>query len=277
METQKASSVLMNHGDNMKSNNLHHLIITSFILLLILACNALAPGPTPTVSPVPPTATPILLSQQVTFVPASFSETNQSPAYMITSQTPQLAGSDDPRVQAFNQRLNDLVKKEVDTFRQGFIQNPNPPGSTGSFLEVTYELVSQIADTWSLKLNFSFYSAGAAHPGLYSITVNYDLGQDRELALSDLFLPNSNYLEAISNYCIAELSKQPGFEGPFQEGAQPTPENYRNWNIASNGLMITFDEYQVAPYASGPQTVIVPFGELKPLIDPQGSLGKITQ
>src|SRR6266498_29035 len=277
METQKASSVLINHGDNMQSNNLHHLIITSFILLLILACNALAPGPTPTVSPVPPTATPILLSQQVTFVPASFSETNQSPAYMITSQTPQLAGSDDPRVQAFNQRLNDLVKKEVDTFRQGFIQNPNPPGSTGSFLEVTYELVSQIADTWSLKLNFSFYSAGAAHPGLYSITVNYDLGQDRELALSDLFLPNSNYLEAISNYCIAELSKQPGFDSSFADGAKPTPENYRNWNITPDGLLITFDMYQVMPGASGPQQVSVPYSDLQASINPAGPLERFAQ
>jgi hypothetical protein len=181
-------------------------------------------------------------------------------------------------VQTFNQHLNEIVTKEVDTFRQSFQQNTAPPVTeAGSAVDVTYQLISQIGDIWSIKLDFSFYSDGAAHPGLYSITVNYDLAQGKELALGDLFLPNSNYLEAISNYCIAELSKQPFFDTPFQEGAKPTAENYRNWNITKDGLMITFDEYQVAPYAAGPQTVVVPYSTLQTVINPQGPLGKISQ
>jgi hypothetical protein len=35
-------------------------------------------------------------------------------------------------------------------------------------------------------------------------------------------------------------------------------------------LAITFDEYQVAPYAAGPQTVVVPFSELTNLLNPEG-------
>ncbi|RIK32332.1 MAG: hypothetical protein DCC56_00555 [Anaerolineae bacterium] len=38
------------------------------------------------------------------------------------------------------------------------------------------------------------------------------------------------------------------------------------------GFVITFDEYQVAPYAADPQTVTVPYSELKPLINQQGPL-----
>lgn len=100
---------------------------------------------------------------------------------------------------------------------------------------------------WSFKFDFHFYSDGAAHPGSYSITLNYDLGQGRELALADLFLPNSNHLETIANYCKAQLSKELFFEGPFVDGANPTLENYRDWNITADGLLITFGEYQVAP------------------------------
>ncbi len=129
----------------------------------------------------------------------------------------------------------------------------------------------------SLKFDFRFYSDGAAHPGLYSITLNYDLGQGRELVLGDLFLPSSGYLEAIANYCVAELSKQPGFDGPFTEGAKPTQENYRNWNITPDGLLITFDMYQVAPGASGPIQVLVPYDQLQTVIDPQGPLADITK
>jgi hypothetical protein len=264
----------------MKVHYLYKLIFASFALFAILACNALAAVPTITPSPVPPTATivptSISISQQVTLISAPFTETNQSPHYTITSQTPQLAGSNDPRVQAFNGRLHEIVTKQVDMFRQSFLQNTAPPiTEEGSSLDVKYKLVSQIADIWSIKLDFAFYSDGAAHPGLNSITVNYDLGQGKELALSDLFLPNSNYLEVISNYCFTELSKQPFFDSTFQEGAKPTAENYRNWNISKDGLIITFDEYQVAPYAAGPQTVVVPYSALQAVINPQGPLSSI--
>ncbi len=268
----------------MKSPNLYKLNLASFALLTVLACNVLAPVPTATPSLVPaiptavPTSTPVSLSGQVTLISAPLNETNQTPPYTITVQTPQLAGNNDPRVQVFNQRMDELVKKEVDTFRQGFLQNTLPPMTeVGSTLNVSYSLISQYDEIWSLKLDFSFYSDGAAHPGLYSITMNYDLGQARELALSDLFLPNSNYLEAISQYCITELSKQLFFEGSFQDGAAPTAENYHNWNITPDGLLITFDEYQVAPYAAGPQQVTVPFSELRSVINSQGSLGGFIQ
>jgi hypothetical protein len=138
-------------------------------------------------------------------------------------------------------------------------------------------LISQIGDLWSLKFDFKFYSDGAAHPGLYSITLNYDLGQGRELGLGDLFLPNSAYLEAIANYCVTELSKQPGFDEPWSDGAKPTPENYDNWNITPDGLLITFDMYQVAPGASGPIQVLVPYDQLQAVIDPQGALAGVVK
>jgi len=217
------------------------------------------------------------LSQQVMLVSQPFDETNQTPPFTITAQTPQLTGSDDPRLTAFNQHASELVTKEVDAFRQSFLQNTAPIVNNGSTLDVTYTLISQIDELWSLKFDFAFYSDGAAHPGLYSITLNYDLGQGKELALADLFLPKSNYLKVITDYCLAELSKQPFFDPSFASGAEPTVENYRNWNITPEGLMITFDEYQVAPYAAGPQKVIMPYGALQSILDPQGPLGSIAR
>lgn len=266
----------------MKPNNFYKIFLSSLTLLTILACNALVPvtSTTPT-SLIVPTATLLgtssPLSQQVTLISQPYKETNQTPPFTITSQTPQLTGSNDPRVQSFNQRLNDLVSKEADMWRQSFLQNTAPTVNNGSTLDVTYTLISQIDELWSFKFDFSFYSDGAAHPGLNSLTLNYDLGQGKELALADLFLPNSNYLEVISNYSIAELSKQPFFDSSFSTGAGPTPENYRNWNITPESLLITFDEYQVAPYAAGPQKVMVPYSELRALINPQGPLGKVSQ
>jgi len=266
------------------------LILSSGIALLaVLACNATFTVLNPTPTAVPPTSAPLptetaipiaSISQQVTLLTVPFNETNPGgdfPTYTLTAQTPQLTGSDDPRVQALNQRLNDLIAKEVDMWRQSFQQLPLTQYSNGSSLDVKYTLVSQINDLWSFKFDFSFYSDTAAHPGLYSITVNYDLDQGRELALGDLFLVNSNYLETIASYCTNELSKQPFADPVFLEGAKPTVENYRNWNIAPEGLRITFDEYQVAPYAAGPQMVTVPYTELTSFIDPNGPLKEALQ
>jgi hypothetical protein len=259
-----------------RSSALLFVFFINVLLLGILACNALMPIPAAThlPSPIPASATSApLLSQQLTLVPQALNESNQNPPFTIKAQTPQLTGSDDPRVTAFNQQLQDLVTKEVDAWRESF--NQITVVTNGSSLDETYTLISQIGDLWSLKFDLRFYSDGAAHPGLYSITLNYDLDQGRELALGDLFLPNSGYLEAIANYCVTELSKQPGFEDPFTDGAKPTPENYRNWNITPEGLLITFDMYQVAPGASGPIQVLVPYAQLKQVIDPHGPLAGI--
>ena len=253
-------------------------IFISILFSFLLACDATFSvlSPTPTM-PVPTetiaaTAAPSI-SQQLTLVSVPFVETNPGsnfPSYSITAQTPQLTGSDDPRVLAFNQRLSNLITHEVDAYRQSFQELSITPNSNGSFLEATYTIVSQIGDLWSFKFDFSFYADTAAHPGLNSLTLNYDLGQGRELALGDLFLPNSNYLETIAQYCINELRKQPFAESSPLQGAQPTSENYRNWNIAPDGIQITFDAYQVAPGAAGPQKIVVPYSELAAVIDAQG-------
>jgi hypothetical protein len=264
----------------MTHKSIYRLFSSSIILLVILACNALAPVATPTAMPstIPPTATSApLLSQQLTMTGRTSEETNQTPPFRITAQTPELTGSDDPRLTVFNQRLSDLIRKEVGSWRQSFLQNTLPDPSGGSTLDATYTLVSRIGDLWSFKFDFNFYSTGAAHPGLYSTTLNYDLAQGKELGLADLFLPSSNYLETISQHCITELSKQPGFEGPFADGAQPTLENYRNWNITPDGLLITFDAYQVAPGAAGPIQVLVPYDQLRGLINPQGVIASFAQ
>ena len=251
-------------------------VFISLIMFCLLACSATFTVGylTPTIEP--PTQTPTgpiaLLSQQLTLMSQPYIESNQDPAFTITAQTPQLSGSEDSRVQMFNQTLDEMVQKEVDVFRDEFTRRPIFAVSTDSFLEVSYTLISQYADIWSIKFFYNFYTNGAAHPGDFSHTINYDLGTGRELALGDLFLSGSNYLKTISNYCISELRKQPYSDSFTTSGADPTLENYRNWNITPEGLMITFDTYQVAPGAAGPKIISIPYGQLQGVIDPQGPL-----
>ena len=95
------------------------------------------------------------------------------------------------------------------------------------------------------------------------------------LKLSDLFQPNSNYLKLLSGYCFTTLQKElgEGIDGKWLgDGAGPKADNYKSWNVTPDGLQITFDAYQVAAYALGPQEVIVPYSALKAIIKPDGPL-----
>jgi hypothetical protein len=264
--------------DDMQLNSTYKLILTGFALLSVLACNvtftAVLPAPAgPAFSEtatVPPAGTP--LPQEVRFIISSltFKETGQNAEYAVNAQYPAVLNTDDPLALTFNDQMYALVQDEITGFKANILEAPKNSAFTASSLDVTYSLVYQTGSIASIKFDFSGYISGAAHPYLYSLTANYHFDQRRNLSLEELFLPGSNYLEIISTYCIAQLSQRDiGFDG-FSTGAAPTPENYRNWNLIPQGLLITFDAYQVAPGAAGPQMVIVPFSEWRAVLDPQG-------
>ena len=254
------------------------IIFIGLVFFLLQACDTLTAVPTITPS-AQPSATEIPLSQRVMLTSISFQEQGQAPAYFITAQTPKLTGSDDPRAQTFNNAVEDIITHEINYFRENVLAEMPPVSvSNGSSFNAQYSLIFQRDDLWSLKFSFSGYADGAAHPYQYSVSFNFDLQQGEPLTLAGLFPPDSDFLTVISRYCISELTRRDiGFYGGFQQGADPSAENYRNWNITADGLLITFDEYQVAPYAAGPQTVIVPYGELAPLINSKSPLAMFTR
>ena len=105
--------------------------------------------------------------------------------------------------------------------------------------------------------------------------LNYDLKNGKPIKLADLFKPDAKYLQVIAKHCIDELKKKPGLMADeIDRGAAPAAKNYANWTITKRGLGINFDAYQVAPYAAGPQFVLVPYSVLKDLIKPDGPIGR---
>lgn len=265
----------------MQLNNTYKLILTGLLLLSVLACNvtftAVLPASTSPAfietTTVPPVTTPVPQNVQFVISSLNFTETGQNLEYTVNAQYPAILDTNDPLALAFNNQMYTLVQNEISAFKVNVLEAPKNPAFAASSIDVKYSLVHQTGSIASIKFDFSGYISGAAHPYLYSVTANYHFDQRRSLSLDDLFLPGSNYLEIISKYCIAQLSQRDiGFDG-FSTGAAPTSENYRNWNLTPQGLLITFDAYQVAPGAVGPQMVIVPVSEWRAVLDPQGPLG----
>ena len=264
------------------NHNRKFILAISLVLTASLACNTLAASTTtPTAAPIPtsaptstsiPTTTSVPFYQQVTVSTTNFNDSGTSPDYKITAQIPTIKDSD-PRAVAFNSEMNNFVQHLADDFKKNMASMGPPPIQATSSLDVQYQVVSPSGNILSIKYQTEGYIAGMAHPYHLIYSFNYDLEQGKDIALSDLFLPGADYLGALSKYCAAQLSTRDINFQDFSQGADPTAENYKNWNITSEGLMITFDEYQVAAYVAGPQVVTVPYSELKSLIDPNGPLG----
>jgi hypothetical protein len=255
-------------------------VISGALLASVLACGTSVPPPTPTVNIPPtetfrPTATPLPLFRSVTLVTVPTQETSTSPAYTINAQTPSLQGSDDPRAIQFNNEMVQLTLEEIASFKDNARMIQPSPGSAGSSYIQQYEVLSPNGNLISVKFTIRVYIAGAAHPGTHSRTVTYDLEVGKDLTFGELFLPNSDYLDPIAAYCAGELEKRPIDFDSFSSGAEAMPENYANWNVSQDGLVITFDEYQVAAYAAGPQVVLVPYSELASVLSPNGPLATL--
>ena len=255
-------------------------LVLSLLVSTLLACSITSSTSTPTTAPtltatVAPTFTPTSippLYQLVTLVSTPYTESGTGPNYTITAQIPSLQGSEDARVVRFNQEMAALVQAEITAFKQSLTDLPVVPIAMGSSFDLTFALLSPPGDLFSLKFDISEYIDGAAHPFGYSRTLTYSLASGADIQLAQLFIPGTDYLGEISNYCKADLATRDIAFDASVTGADPTLDNYRNWNITPQGLLITFDPYQVAAYAAGPQLVTIPYLQLQPIIDPNGPL-----
>lgn len=228
---------------------------------------------------------PIAFTGEVDLIAKQIKENNKKLNYEIDAQYPQLTGGSNPNFEKFNQVARGFVTKQVAEFRKNLEpkegDEPPPEGSMGSNLGVSYVVELAQDDLISVEFDLESYYQGAAHPNTFTEVVNYDLKNGKQLKLADLFKPGAKYLQAIANYCIADLKKQAKDKGleaqEIENGAAANAKNYQSWTITRKGLGINFDAYQVGPYAAGPQFVLVPYSSLKDVINPDGPVGQFAK
>jgi hypothetical protein len=239
---------------------------------------------------------PIEFSHGVEIFARQIREKNKKLKYEIDAEYPQLTGSVDPNFEKFNQTVRSLITRKVAEFKKEMTPSPEDEPVTdapslpadesmGSDISIGYTVALAKDDLISIEFTVSSYSSGAAHPNSYTEVVNFDLKNGKLLKLADLFRPGSKYLQTLSTYCVQALKKQAKAQGAdtmldddwIQRGAGPELTNYDNWAITKKGLGITFDPYQVAAYAAGPQHVLAPYSALKEIIKPDGPVGQFVK
>jgi hypothetical protein len=226
-----------------------------------------------------------LFSQNYTIGYKSIKKENKKKNYEIFISYSQIKGLDSPSEKGYNKLLKSIAEAQADSFKVWMADWESPPDfEQGSFYDLNDTVLyndSKIIST--LFYEFSYF-AGAAHPNNSNFSVNYDLGKNREITLSDLF--QGNYLKLLSEICIEEIAKNKkeydlNFNAADDDwlntGAGPDEKNFKVFNITKDKFIITFPTYQVASYAEGPQTVKIPYDRLTTVIKSEGPLGKVVK
>lgn len=118
-----------------------------------------------------------------------------------------------------------------------------------------------------------------AHPNGYYHTFVFDQKTGAELALGDLFVSGSRYLDRISaetfSQVKAELEKRSGTPlggealDTVRIGTSPTPETLQFFFIEEENLVILIPPYQAAAYAAGDFKAIIPLLSLSDILKPE--------
>lgn len=225
-------------------------------------------SPSETLEPKPQPAT---LGLTIQLIEQSLFEDGDEPRYEIDGVWPNLVGPE-PHVVVFNNESNRIV----DAAKEGFLLavTDGQGGMAGqgepplSYLTFNYDLTYYDQRLLSFYLTFDQYIAMSAHPFPFSHSLNFDAQNSAFLSLESLFLSEMDYVNVIGSL-IDPILNDKGFG--YQVGtASDVMQTRENWSLLEEGLRINFDVYEVAPYAAGPQFVLIPWNDLSELIDPNG-------
>jgi hypothetical protein len=113
-----------------------------------------------------------------------------------------------------------------------------------------------------------------AHPNEYYRTFTFDTSTGALLNLGDLFL-STNYLQTLSTAARADLpsiitkaSKSTADADYISRGTVANSDNFQNWYIDGQNLVLLFPPYQVGPYSIGTILDPIPLSKLSSILKP---------
>ncbi|MCB0324408.1 MAG: DUF3298 domain-containing protein [Bdellovibrionales bacterium] len=179
-----------------------------------------------------------------------------------------------------NTYVRSLIEPEIEAFLsevEARGQLPEDEAAGGSSFRCDFEPLVATEPLVSLHLRCERYVAGAAHPIHWTKTVTANRLTLAVVSLTDLFSGAEDALDLIAMYARRSLRDTLGDTDLLAEGTRPIADNFRAFLITPTSLQILFDEYQVAPYAAGPQQVDIPWQQLRSAIPTDSLLQQLVQ
>ena len=250
-----------------------------------------SPSPTPEPTPSPsetatasPMPTPSGRMPEVTNATATARDPKG--IWTVDCIYPQLNAPALPMASTVNLDIAGDVQARMQAFEAGPAAIRVQPGKVNT-LDGSYSVEFVRQDLASFTLKWVDDTSGA-HPSTTIETLNYDLNTGTRLAFSDIFSDRTGALTVLSqqsrqllhavlggNYDATVVNAGtspdcPSFEGPTPSCPLAAGTNFDTWALKANGLEVIFQEYQVASYADGSPSVVVPWSALGTVLKPGG-------
>jgi hypothetical protein len=162
--------------------------------------------------------------------------------------------------------IGNLAETWIRTQKAQFLSDFTTGGSPSPApweMDISYGVTEGGNNLKSLKLQ-EYVFTGGAHGGNVIQTYTID-GSGKLLQLTDLFNPGADVLGTLQTIARDSVRTQLGADGTDEDWlTQGTAdlEAFHNWIVDGDTLKITFDQYQVGPYAIGNIEVDIPFSQL---------------
>lgn len=233
------------------------------------------------------TSAPVILSQVPTS-PATFesikdSMTSPSEYYTIVNDYPKITSNmSNPSDTYFNNAVTKTEHNIIASFKKGLLPPEKlqkisdvetPINANSNQLTTSFEVITNTPKIISIRFSNKYYYYQAERPGVFYKTLNFDRTTGRILALSDLFIDNTSYLTIIVKYSREQLAKLNPTDINIITTITANLKNYSNWNVSSDGIMISFPPYfqheeKTGDLTSKPYEVVIPYALLKNYIAP---------
>ena len=163
-------------------------------------------------------------------------------------------------------KLNNVINDKIYEYIKEFKENVN---SSDYPINQYYSLII-LYDCYEYDNYISYIFriedyTGGAHPNHRIYTVVYDIKNNVIITIDDLINKNQNILNIFSENSREILKSNDKITSStmLYEGTKPKKENFTNFIFSKNGIILFFQEYQVAPYSQGEFNVVLDYKKIR--------------
>jgi uncharacterized protein len=181
-----------------------------------------------------------------------------------------------PEWRAWNRAMEDAARNLASQGDAKPGESWKPQWAVDMNTDVSVSLNLVTPDLVIAILSNQWYGHGAAHPNIENVQFNWLLQKQRELRPDDVFRPESGWQDFLEQRCMKDLKAQFGPDYPQSEWAPGFIEKAlheivthpASWRLSADALTIPFDAGTVACHACDAQPVVIPWTDLKPMLQP---------
>lgn len=158
----------------------------------------------------------------------------------------------------FEKQINQTFQRYIEESYQELISNQKQ-AEEGHY-NFEYQTDFQVKYNQSSLLSIltsNYMYTGGAHGNTKVESFNFDEAQEKRIYLTDI-LKNEQQLKAVSDYVWEYAIKRPDIFYPDLKREDVQLSKDTAFYFTDNGITLVFQQYEIAPYVSGNQEIVIP-------------------